>query len=205
MEKLTENQLKALRYIRNALVHEGRSPSVRDVMEALGYNSPNSAALVVDSLIHMRLLRRRKDRKLQLLNDMDIDRVGERTREIPLVGTVPCGLPVLAEENVEAMIPISEKLARPPYEYFLLRAHGDSMNEVGINDGDLVLVRQQSTATSGEHVVALIDGEATIKEFRQQKDVVILKPRSTNKAHKLIIVADAFSVQGVVVATISGL
>ncbi|RIK82253.1 repressor LexA [candidate division KSB1 bacterium] len=205
MEKLTEKQLQAFRYIRNSLVHDGRSPSVRELMDALEYNSPNSAALVIESLIKKRLLRRRKDKKLQMIREFDFNGVGERTREVPLVGTVPCGSPVLAEENIEAKIQVSEKLARPPHSYFILKARGDSMNAVGINDGDLVLVRQQPTASNGDYVVALVDGEATIKEFRQQKGIVLLKPRSTSKMHKPIVVTDDLHIQGVVVTAIPGL
>jgi len=76
------------------------------------------------------------------------------------------------------------------------------MDKAGINDGDFVLVRQQQTAKSGERVVALVDGESTIKEFRKEKEVVILKPQSTDRLHKPIIVTRDLSIQGVVVATI---
>lgn len=205
MEKLTKRQLQAFRYIRNALVHEGRSPSVRDVMDKLGYGSPNSAAFVIESLIKIGLLRRRKDKKLQLVKEMESDQANERTRLVPLVGSVPCGSPLLSEENIEAMIPVSEKLARPHYTYFFLRARGDSMNAADINEGDLVLVQQQSTAKNGDKVVALIDNESTIKEFQRQKNVVLLRPKSTNKSHKPIIVTNDFLIQGVVVASIPGL
>lgn len=76
------------------------------------------------------------------------------------------------------------------------------MNEAGINDGDFVLVRQQSVAEEGETVVGLIDDSATIKEFHRGKNVVILKPRSTNKVHKPIILDHKFRIQGIVVATV---
>ena len=135
---------------------------------------------------------------------MELEQANERTREVPLVGSIPCGSPVVSEENIEAMIPVSEKLARPPHTYFLLRARGDSMNAAGINDGDLVLVQQQSTAKNGDKVVALVDNESTIKEFHRQKDVVLLKPKSTNRSHKPIIVTSDFLIQGVVVTSISG-
>lgn len=204
MEKLNEKQLRAFRFIRNCLVHAGKSPSVRDVMKELEYSSPNSAVFVIESLIKIGLLQRRKDKKLQLARDLILDQKDERTVEVPLVGLVPCGTAVMSEENIEARIPVSEKLARPPHKYFLLRASGDSMDLAGINDGDLVLVRQQPTAENGENVVALIDGESTIKEFRRERDVVLLKPMSTKSEHKTIIVTSDFLVQGVVVASISG-
>jgi repressor LexA len=119
---------------------------------------------------------------------------------------VACGVPILAEENIDAMIPVSVKLAKPPHKYFFLRAKGDSMNEVGINDGDMVLVKQQITANNGDIVVALIDDEATVKEFHRQGNTIILKPRSKNKKkHQPIILTRDFQVQGLVVSTIPGL
>jgi repressor LexA len=111
-------------------------------------------------------------------------------------------MPLLAEENVEATIPVSKSLARPGGKYFLLRAVGDSMDLAGIEDSDLVLVRQQPTAENGEKVVALINEEATVKIFHREKDVVLLRPQSRNKAHKPFVLSDDFLIQGVVVATL---
>ena len=121
------------------------------------------------------------------------------TIEVPLVGTCSCGTPLLAEENIEEMIPVSTKIAKPPYRYFILRASGDSMNRAGINGGDLVLVRQQMTANNGDNVVALIDNEATIKEMQISDKEIILKPKSTSKQHKPIILSRDFRIQGVVI------
>ncbi|MBL7132448.1 MAG: helix-turn-helix domain-containing protein [Candidatus Omnitrophica bacterium] len=124
------------------------------------------------------------------------------TIDVPLVGVVSCGTPLLAEENIEAKIPVSTKLAKPPHKYFLLRASGDSMDEAGINNGDLVLVRQQMVAGSGDNVVALIDDEATIKELQISNKAIILKPRSTNKEHQPITLTKDLKIQGVVITTI---
>lgn len=195
--------LRALRLIRNSLVHGGTAPSVREVAALLGYRSPRSAAQVIDRLIDAGFLRRsRRDRALQVVRLPDELRGGATTVEVPLVGGVPCGSPLLAIENVEAMVPVSAQFAPPPHRYFLLRAQGDSMSDAGIQDGDLVLVRQQVTANDGDHVVALIDDEATIKELRRSRDAVALLPRSKNKTHKPIILRRDFSVQGVVVAAL---
>ncbi len=127
----------------------------------------------------------------------------EQTVLVPLLGRVACGKPILAEENIESTIPVSTKIARPPYKYFLLRAKGDSMNKAGINDGDLVLIRQQQTAQNKDIIVALIDDEATIKEYNISNDKIILKPLSSNPIHKPIIVTHDLKIQGVVVSTIS--
>jgi repressor LexA len=194
---------RALAYIRNRLVHDGVSPSVRQVAEHLGYRSPRTAAQVLDRLIEAGFIKRRdSDKSLQLLRLPDENIEQSATVDVPLVGTAPCGLPLLAMENYEAVIPVSERLAKPPHKYFLLRANGGSMNNAGIEDGALVLVRQQQVADNGDVVVALINDEATIKELRIGRDVVALVPRSTNKDHQPIIVTSDFLIQGVVVASL---
>ena len=198
---LSPVELRALTYVRNHIVH-GQSPSVRELAAALGYKSPRSAALILERLMGHGYLARRPDGMLRLLRAPSEDDAHARTVEVPLVGSAPCGAPLVAEENVEAMIPVSTRLARPPHRYFLLRAMGDSMNKAGIENGMLVLVRQQPTADNGDVVVALIDDEATIKEFRRTEGAVALQPRSRNRAHKPIILTRDFLVQGVVVASL---
>lgn len=201
-EDLSETELKALRHVRNALVHDGRQPSVRDIARALGYRSPRSAFLLLNSLIAKGMLKRNPGGALQLRRDLEEAEDHARTVEVPLVGIVACGAPLLAEENIEAYLPVSRSLARPPGRYFILRASGDSMDQAGIEDGDLLLVRQQPQAEAGDKVVALIDDTATVKEFRREKGVLVLKPRSSNSSHRPIILTENFLIQGVVVATI---
>ena len=123
--------------------------------------------------------------------------VGE-TVKIPLLGDVACGLPILASENIVAEIPVSVDLVKPNQKYFILRATGDSMDEAGIMDGDLVLIRQQQVAENGDRVVALIDDEATIKEYYRKGDMVVLKPKSRSPNHQPIILTSDFRIQGVV-------
>lgn len=98
--------------------------------------------------------------------------------------------------------PVSTSLANPGHKYFFLRAVGDSMDAAGIQDGDLMLVRQQPQAENGEKVVALINDEATVKEFHREREAVVLKPRSNNKKHRPIIVTDNFIIQGVVTSVV---
>jgi repressor LexA len=200
--QLNEIELRALRDVRNALVHDGRSPSVRDLAKALGYRSPRSALLVLNALIEKGFVRRKPDGGLQLRRDLAEQEDHARTVDVPLVGMVSCGAPLLAEENIEAYIPVSTSLARPGSKYFLLRAVGDSMDDVGIEDGDLLLVRQQPHAENGDRVVALVDDEATVKEFHREKDVVVLKPKSKNRSHKPIVLTEKFIIQGVVMSVL---
>lgn len=199
---LSHKESEAIRQIRNSLMHRGSSPSIREIMSSLGYRSPRSAALIITQLINKGILRRKSDGNLQIIKNLEDDKTRAQTVDVPLIGTVACGTPALAEENIEAMIPVSIKLTRPPYKYFLLKANGDSMNKKGINDGDLVLVRQQTTAKNGDVVVALIDDEATIKEFYISGETIVLKPKSNNKQHKAIVLTKDFQIQGVVVTTI---
>lgn len=199
---LSPKQMEAVRQIRNSLIHKGKFPSVRELMTALGYRSPRSAALIIDELVQKGILKKRPDGDLQLVKDPESNSIHAQTIDIPLIGLVTCGMPILAQENIEGYIPVSIGLARPGSKYFLLKTSGDSMNKVGINDGDLLLIRQQSTANNGDRVVALIDDEATVKEFHRSKDTIVLMPRSSNKKHKPIILTEDFQIQGIVIMVI---
>lgn len=201
-QTLTNRELEALLEIRNSLMHKGKIPSTRELMNSLGYRSPRSAAVIYENLIEKGALRRKRDGHLQLVNGIVDDTVRAQTVDVPLVGSVACGLPVFAEENIEAMIPISTRLAPPPNKFFMLRAKGDSMDEKDINDGDLLLIRQQITAQNGDIVMALIDDEVTVKEFHAAGEMIVLKPRSSNKQHQPIVLTKDFQVQGVVVTAI---
>lgn len=205
MQVITEMESRAIREIRNAFIYKGRYPSIRELMKALGYRSPRSSSLLIQRLIKKGFLRRKESGGLQLLKDTENSLLHAKTISIPLIGSVSCGIPMTAEENIEAMIPVSTDLAKAPYKYFLLRARGDSMNESGINDRDIVLVRQQTTAKKKDIVVALIDDEVTIKEFHPSPNAIVLKPRSKNVQHKPIVLTKNFQIQGVVVTAIPNL
>lgn len=182
----------------------GRTPSVRNIQDELGYKSPRSVSLILERLIQLGIIDKDNEGRIRLakfdIYDEGIENA--RTINIPLVGTVACGLPIFAEENIEAEIPVSTKLINITNKYFLLKAQGDSMNLSGINDGDLVLIKQQFSAEDGNQVVALIDDEATIKVFQRKDDIIVLKPNSTNKIHQPIILTSDFRIQGIVVTVI---
>lgn len=124
---------------------------------------------------------------------------------IPLVGSVPCGTPLCAEENIEEFILVPGEKIRNGSNYFILRASGDSMNKAGINDGDLILCLQKFTAHENDKVVALIGDEVTVKEFHREGDRIVLQPCSTNKVHKPIYVDEDIQVQGVVQGVLENL
>jgi repressor LexA len=199
---LSENAVRAIREIRNTLMHKGRTPTVRELMKALGYSSPRSASQVIERLVKIGVLAKSSTGKIRLIRDLNEDLSSANTIKVPIVGNVSCGALMDAIENIESFVPVSINIAHPPWRYFILKASGDSMNEAGINDGDLVLVRQQPIARNGELVVALVDNEATIKELRVLPDKILLIPKSTNKQHHPIILERKFQIQGVVVTSI---
>ncbi len=206
LSTITNKEIAAIHAIRNFLMKNGRMPSVRELMRELNYKSPRSVSVLLQSLIDKEVIRKKEDGSLQLIDQkMGVSQSDrEQTVKVPLVGSVACGPPILAEENIEAEFSVSVKLAKLPGTYFLLRASGDSMNQKGINDGDMVLIKQQDTAENGDLVVALIDDEATIKELQLNEHVAVLVPHSDNKAHTPIILSRDFRVQGVVVTVIPG-
>jgi len=117
---------------------------------------------------------------------------------IPLVGSAPCGEPLLGEQNIEEIIMVEKSKIKPGTKYFILRASGDSMNKAGINDGDLVLCRFQEKGETGDRVVALLGDNVTIKIYDKKDGRRILLPKSTNNIHKPIIPEEGDSVQGIV-------
>lgn len=194
---LTPKQLEALKAIKQYLAQNGKMPSVRELMKVMNYKWPRSVSFLIDKLVENGLLEK-VENKIQLpkiLNE-------HTTTNVPLVGSVSCGIPTLAEENIETYIPISTNIVKPGHKYFLLRADGDSMDQAGINDGDYALVRQQLDANNGDYVVALVDNESTIKELQKSGNFISLTPRSSNPIHQPIILDTDAYIQGVVMTTI---
>lgn len=205
MQELTKREKDVLKVIRDNLVHLGKSPTTRMLMDQLNFKSPRSISVYIKNLIKKGCIKRKEDLTLQLMNNAESeisDKNCAKTVKIPLVGLTSCGAPITAEENVSAEISVSTDIARQPYKYFLLKVKGDSMDQKEIYDGDIVLVRQQSTANDGDVVVALIDDEATIKEFHRMDQGIVLKPRSSNEKHKPIILTRDFRIQGIFISKI---
>lgn len=185
INELNENQQKVFDLIKYYKRLHGEIPSLNYIHKAMGYNNKSSAQHQVNTL---------KSKGVLEFLDEPNDFI-----RIPLVGNVSCGPAILAEENIEAYIPISSStLKQKNAKYFFLRADGDSMNESDINPGDFVLIRQQPTARLREVVVAIIGDDATLKELGQTRDgIPMLMPRSTNPKHKPLILPEGFSVLGV--------
>lgn len=200
---ITAKERALLDELRRYLKQRGESPSIRTLMTELGYKSPRSVTLLLENLAKKGLIERKSNNELRIIPQKEESKNSTETVQIPLVGAVACGMPIFAEENIEMTIPVSKQLAHSAEHYFFLRAKGDSMDEKGINDGDYVLIKQQDAARNGELVVALIDDDATIKEYREEYGAIVLKPHSKNPDHKPIILNRDFRIQGVVVTSIS--
>ncbi|HYL08113.1 MAG TPA: transcriptional repressor LexA, partial [Candidatus Udaeobacter sp.] len=187
-EQLTERQSKILDYIRYVTRVRNYPPSVREIGEAVGLSSSSTVHNHLNQLERRGLIKRdpSKSRTVQLVQDAEIDEQRRNAVSVPIVGNVAAGGPILAEQNIEDYILLSPELAKDGY--FLLRVRGDSMVNAGILDGDLVLVRPQQEASNGQIVVALVDGDATVKRFERANGHV--KLIAENPAYQPIVTSN---------------
>mgnify|MGYP001602803583 CR=1 FL=1 len=177
---LTERQSQILEFIDQAIRDNGYPPTVREIGQAVGLNSPSTVHNHLNTLQDRGYLRRdpTKNRAIEVHWDAGSGAVIDRrpVTHVPLVGDVAAGSGVLAAQNVEEVMPLPSDLTGDG-ELFMLRVRGDSMIEAGIFDGDFVVAKQQSTANPGEIVVAGIPGEeATVKTFNKEGSDIILEP-----------------------------
>jgi repressor LexA len=180
MSELTPRQREILEVIERSVRERGYPPSVREIGAAVGLTSPSTVHTHLAALSRLGYLRRdpTKPRAIEVRFDPSSGAAVERrpARHVPLVGDVAAGTDVLAEENVEEVIPVPADLCGEG-ELFMLRVRGQSMIEAGILDGDLVVARVQSTADKGDIVVAGIPGEeATVKTLARKSPRVVLRP-----------------------------
>ncbi len=186
--KITKKQQEILEYIKSEILNKGYPPSVRDICEAVRLKSTSSVHAHLETLEKNGYIRRdpTKPRAIEIIDD-NFNLVRREVVNIPLLGTVAAGLPLLAVENVENYFPIPAEYV-PNQEVFMLKVHGDSMIEAGILDGDYVLVGRQTTANNGDMVVALIDDSATVKTFYKENGYIRLQPE--NSSMDPILVSD---------------
>ncbi|MEO3742944.1 transcriptional repressor LexA [Plantactinospora sp. B5E13] len=182
---LTARQRRILEFIRDWVERYGYPPSVREIGEAVGLVSPSSVAYQLKELERKGFLRRDPNRPRAVDVRPPSDIVDDETARaqrptpayVPLLGRIAAGGPILAEQAVEDVFPLPRELVGEG-EVFMLQVKGDSMLEAAICDGDWVVVRQQPTANSGEIVAAMLDGEATVKTYRQRDGHVWLMPQN---------------------------
>ena len=194
-EQLTERQNKILDYIRYVTKVRSYPPSVREIGEAVGLSSSSTVHNHLNHLERRGLIKRdaSKSRTVQLVTDAQADAQRRNAISVPVVGNVAAGAPILAEQNIEEHVLLSSDMAQEGN--FLLRVRGESMINAGILDGDLVLVKPQHEATNGSIVVALVDGDATVKRFERGNGHV--KLIAENPAYEPIVTTNV-SLVGVV-------
>ena len=194
-EHLTERQTKILDYIRYVTKVRNYPPSVREIGEAVGLSSSSTVHNHLNQLERRGMIKRdaSKSRTVQLVSDMEIAEERRNAIPVPVVGNVAAGTPILAEQNIEDHVLLSSDLAKDGY--FLLRVRGDSMINAGILPDDLVLVRPQHEASNGSIVVAMIEGEATVKRFEKADGHI--KLIAENPAYEPIVTSNV-SLVGVV-------
>ncbi len=203
MKPLSERQQQVLDFIRATVADRGYPPSVREIGEAVGLSSPSTVHSHLSSLVEAGAIRRdpTKPRAIEVLGPPpaalpDSDDV----RQVPLVGRIAAGSPILASEDIEDVYPLPQALVGSG-PLFMLSVKGDSMIDAGILDGDLVVVRRQPDAADGDIVAALVDDEeATVKRLFRRDGRVIL--HAENPAYEDLVRDDGVAVLGKVVSVL---
>ncbi|MDO5717554.1 MAG: transcriptional repressor LexA [Tissierellia bacterium] len=179
---LNEKQLKVLNFIKYNIAENGYPPTVREIAASVGIKSTSTVYKYIQNLEEKKYIRKSssKNRAIEVIEySTDYEMPTKKTIDIPIIGTVTAGQPILAIENIEDTFPI-------PIEHsfganlFMLTVQGESMIEAGILDGDLIVVRQQNNAENGDIVVALIDDSATVKRYFKKDDHIMLKPENSS-------------------------
>lgn len=186
--KISTKQREILEYIKAQILERGFPPAVRDICEAVNLKSTSSVHSHLETLEKNGYIRRdpTKPRAIEIL-DESFNFTRREMVNVPLVGRVAAGEPLLAEQNVENYFPIPMEFM-PNAQTFMLTVRGESMVNAGIFDGDMVLVEQRNFARNGEMIVALVDDGATVKTFYKEEGVIRLQPE--NDFMDPIIVSD---------------
>jgi len=200
---LTERQQQVLDYIKSAVETRGYPPSVREIGDAVGLSSPSSVHAQLNSLVAAGMIKKdpTKPRAIMITDESPAPVVSDgRTRDVPLLGRIAAGTPILAIEHVEEVMPLpTELVGEGPV--FLLEVKGDSMIDAGIHEGDLVAIHKQPDARDGEIVACLINGEeATVKRLQRKDGKVFL--HSENPAYEPMAFSDGVELIGKVVSVL---
>ena len=176
--RITAKQSEILEYIKNQIVNKGYPPSVRDICEAVHLKSTSSVHAHLETLEKNGYIRRdpTKPRAIEIIDD-NFNLTRREVVNVPLIGQVAAGQPILAVENITNYFPIPAEFLNNS-ETFMLNVKGDSMINMGIYDGDMIIVRRQQTADNGEVIVALVDDSATVKRFYKEDGHYRLQPEN---------------------------
>ena len=178
--KITDKQREILEYIKEMIIKKGYPPAVREICEAVHLKSTSSVHSHLESLEKNGYIRRdpTKPRTIEILDD-DFALTRRELVNVPVIGTVAAGVPILAEQNIEDYLPIPAEIL-PNKEVFMLKVKGNSMIEAGIYNGDKVIVAKQPNAENGDKVVALVDDSATVKTFYKENGHFRLQPENSS-------------------------
>lgn len=176
--KITSKQKEILEFMKNEILSKGYPPAVREICEAVNLKSTSSVHSHLETLEKNGYIRRdpAKPRAIEIVDD-NFNLTRREIVNVPIVGTVTAGQPILAVENIESYFPIPMDYM-PNQETFMLKVKGESMVNAGIFDGDTILVQKQSHAKNGDFVVALIEDSVTVKTFYKEKDCYRLQPEN---------------------------
>ena len=174
--QITPKQEEILNYIKNEILERGFPPAVREICQAVHLKSTSSVHSHLESLEKNGYIRRdpTKPRAIEILDD-SFNMLRREMVNVPIVGTVAAGQPLLAEQNIDSYFPIPAEYM-PNEQTFILKVKGESMINAGIMDGDKVIVKQQNTAQNGDMVVALIEDSATVKTYYKENGHYRLQP-----------------------------
>ena len=186
--KISAKQQEILEYIKSQILERGFPPAVRDICEAVHLKSTSSVHSHLETLEKNGYIRRdpTKPRAIEILDD-SFNFTRREMVNVPIVGRVAAGEPLLAEQNIEEYFPIPMEFM-PNKQTFMLKVQGESMINAGILDGDYVLVEERKTARNGEMIVALVEDGATVKRFYKEEGIIRLQPE--NDTMDPIIVPD---------------
>lgn len=178
--KITDKQREILEYIKEMILKKGYPPAVREICEAVHLKSTSSVHSHLESLEKNGYIRRdpTKPRTIEILDD-DFALTRRELVNVPVIGTVAAGVPILAEQNIEDYLPIPAEILSNK-EVFMLKVKGNSMIEAGIYNGDKVIVAKQPNAENGDKVVALVDDSATVKTFYKENGHFRLQPENSS-------------------------
>ncbi len=186
--KISSKQREILEYLKTQIINRGFPPAVREICEAVNLKSTSSVHSHLETLEKNGYIRRdpSKPRAIEIVDDC-FNLARREVVNVPIVGTVTAGQPILAVENMEGYFPIPMEYM-PNEETFMLHVKGDSMINAGIFNGDQILVQKQQTAKNGDFVVAMMDDSVTVKTFYKEKDHYRLQPE--NDTMEPIIVSE---------------
>lgn len=178
--KITDKQREILEYIKEMILKKGYPPAVREICEAVHLKSTSSVHSHLESLEKNGYIRRdpTKPRTIEILDD-DFALTRRELVNVPVIGMVAAGVPILAEQNIEDYLPIPAEIL-PNKEVFMLKVKGNSIIEAGIYNGDKVIVAKQPNAENGDKVVALVDDSATVKTFYKENGHFRLQPENSS-------------------------